>query len=260
MSLFIYPYRTASGSAKDLSKALGVKRIRKNNSKFKGNADKIVINWGCSTVSPEVAKCKVVNTPEAVALAADKLKFFKTIEEHNNETFDIVNIPDVTDSFEEAQRWLDCGVDVVERHVLNGNSGEGIKIKGRGDVIEDCPLYTTYIKKKSEWRIHVCDGEVVDVQRKARDRSVPDDQVNWKVRNHSNGFIFARNEGEEAPEEVLEQALKAVEVIGLDFGAVDVIYNQSFNRAVVLEVNTAPGLTGSTLGGYVSRFKEMCGE
>ncbi|MNJ09659.1 hypothetical protein D3C77_38070 [compost metagenome] len=111
--------------------------------------------------------------------------------------------------------------------------------------------------KKEEYRIHVFNGEVVDVQRKARKKDVPDDQVNWKVRNLANGFIFAR--GEEAlgnvPQDVLDQAVKAVAALGLDFGAADVVYNDKQGKAYCLEVNTAPGLSGSTLDGYVKQLK-----
>jgi hypothetical protein len=105
----------------------------------------------------------------------------------------------------------------------------------------------------------VLNGEVVDIQRKARYRSVPNEQVNWLVRNHDNGFIYARNEGVEPPHQVLEQAVLAVKAIGLDFGAVDIIYNEYNEVAIVLEINTAPGLTGSTLTGYAERFKAMFG-
>ncbi|MNN94301.1 hypothetical protein D3C81_2129010 [compost metagenome] len=83
--------------------------------------------------------------------------------------------------------------------------------------------------------------------------------MNWKVRNLANGFIFAR--GEDAlgnvPKDVLDQAVKAVASLGLDFGAADVIYNDRQKKAYVLEVNTAPGLSGSTLDGYTQRLKEM---
>jgi D-alanine-D-alanine ligase-like ATP-grasp enzyme len=53
------------------------------------------------------------------------------------------------------------------------------------------------------------------------------------------------------------QALLAIEACGLDFGAVDIIFNERKQTAFVLEVNTAPGLTGQTVAGYVERFKEI---
>ena len=48
-----------------------------------------------------------------------------------------------------------------------------------------------------------------------------------------------------------------MESIGLDFGAVDVIYNGHSNRAYVLEINTAPGLTGTTLDNYAAALRNL---
>ncbi|MNL18562.1 hypothetical protein D3C87_1397120 [compost metagenome] len=96
----------------------------------------------------------------------------------------------------------------------------------------------------------------MDIQRKARRKDVADDAINWKIRNHGNGFIFARNEDGITPPDVLVQAVNAVKALGLDFGAVDVIFNDKEQKAYVLEVNTAPGLAGETLQGYVKRFAQ----
>jgi glutathione synthase/RimK-type ligase-like ATP-grasp enzyme len=59
------------------------------------------------------------------------------------------------------------------------------------------------------------------------------------------------------PAEALDIAVKAVAALGLDFGAVDVAWNEHYNKCVVFEVNTAPGLYGHTLDVYVNAIKEM---
>jgi len=56
------------------------------------------------------------------------------------------------------------------------------------------------------------------------------------------------------PEDIFLQSTLAVNCLGLDFGAVDIIYNQKKDVSFVLEVNTAPGLEGSTLNEYVKEF------
>jgi D-alanine-D-alanine ligase-like ATP-grasp enzyme len=43
----------------------------------------------------------------------------------------------------------------------------------------------------------------------------------------------------------------------LDFGAIDIIYNESRDQAYVLEVNTAPGLTGQTIQSYADAFRHL---
>lgn len=243
--MFIYPYRKGSKSVKALREN-GFKSIKLENSRFKGRANKVVINYGSSSLPPEVLKCRVINSPEAVSKAANKLSSFKAMAEYG------VSVPRFTEDILEARGW---GTDIVVRHKLTGHSGEGIQIIGPDELIEGlAPLHVEYVKKKEEYRVHVFMGEVIDVQRKARKREVPDGEVNWQVRNLDGGFIYAR-EGVELPEEAHLQAIAAVEALGLDFGAVDITWNERSDTYYVLEVNTAPGLTGTTLEKYVEAFK-----
>ena len=250
----IYPYKAGSASVKVLSAALGVKQIKTQGSKFKGNEDKIVINWGASKLPEEVNKCTVINTEEAVSVAADKLKFF-------NATQGKVNIPEFTTDVKEARGWAEDGKVIVARTKLNGHSGEGLYIiedyaQFEGFNHPSVKLYVKYIPKKEEYRIHVVNGEVIDSRRKALSENFDKGQANWKVRSHQNGFIFAKD-GFEVPEQVSEQAILAVGVIGLDFGAVDVIWNNFYKKAYVLEINTAPGLEGSSVDNYKEAFDKM---
>lgn len=306
MKALIYPYKPGSESSKALSGALGIKRVAHKNSRFRGSPEIIVINWGASVVSDEVAKCNILNKPEAVSLASNKLKAFTKLSESARKTRKIqlnkvfhdlhpehdafsdvsldfigeiahplygkiniletapeqntiARIPDFTTLIDKAAKWLAAGFTVVERHVLNGNSGAGIRLveAGSDDELTPCPLYVRYMPKKQEYRVHVCKGQAVDIQRKARRKEVADEDINWKIRNHDNGFIFARNEAEAPPHDVIVQSVNAVKALGLDFGAVDVIFNDGEQRAYVLEVNTAPGLSGTTLEGYVARFNDI---
>lgn len=261
--MFIFPYKKGSASAKALSEAIGAKRIKSEGSRFKGSPDKTVINWGSSELSDEIMKCKVINPPAITNIASNKLKFFQAIVDYNDDdgydNDEVVNIPQFTTDRQYAA--IMAGADgklVVVRHKLTGNSGEGIElIEGfnRGeDVMPEAPLYVLYIPKKQEYRVHVANGQVVDLQRKARRHDVADEDINWRIRNHDNGFIFQRNDLV-VPYSVPEQAVLACKAIGLDFGAVDIIYNEKQERAYVLEINTAPGLSGQTLGGYAERFK-----
>ncbi len=51
-------------------------------------------------------------------------------------------------------------------------------------------------------------------------------------------------------------AIACMQVLGLCFGAVDVLYNEKQNKAYVLEVNSSPGLSGEeTLKRYTEEFK-----
>lgn len=242
----IYPYQDASPSARALAAALGIKRLYKEGKDL--HVAGSIINWGNSALYRNFTyEQEFFNHPDAVSKAVNKLETFKALEGK-------VSIPKWTEDAFEAYKWLLKGP-VVARSVLNGHSGEGISIIETPDQWgEDAPLYTQYIKKKEEYRVHVFRGKIIFKQRKARKKEVPDDQVNWQVRNLDGGFIFA-NKNVELPAVALQNAVAAVDCLGLDFGAVDIILGND-GAYYVLEVNTACGLQGSTLQAYVDAFKE----
>jgi glutathione synthase/RimK-type ligase-like ATP-grasp enzyme len=245
----LYPYNEGSASAKALATALGIKRLKREGKPIKVD---IVLNWGCSSDNfPRGIECEeIINDPNCVRLATNKLKSFNALRWGN------VTIPDFTESREEAAKWLAEGVTVVERHTLTGHSGEGVRIVALGQALQQAPLYVKYIPKKDEYRVHVFREKAFFVQQKKRKQEVPDDKINWQVRNHQNGFIYA-NQDVALPQKALDQAIASIKALGLDFGAVDIIYNQKSDTYYVLEVNTACGLTGTTLDKYVEVFKEF---
>lgn len=250
----ILPYKRGSVSATALARELDVFRINLRSSCIHNQAPKRIINWGNSgrNLPPQGLgdQHSFINTPEAVAIAANKLTAFRAMSDYG------VRVPTFTTDFHEALDMLEEGK-VVVRNTLTGHSGEGIQIaEDADDMSEDAPLYVMYIPKQDEYRVHIMAGEVIDVQRKARNLDVADEDVNWQVRNHSNGFIFMR-EGVNPPADVIRQAKGAILSTGLDFGAVDVIWNQHREKAYVLEINTACGLEGTTLARYTDALREF---
>lgn len=245
--MYIYAYKNGSASAKALAESLGIKRIKHEGAALK--AAKVVINWGSSKIDRALPNLeKIFNKPEAVAIAANKLSTFKTLIRAN------VNIPSFTTKKEEAKQWLGKS-EIVARSILTGHSGQGITIVGKEDQeLPDAKLYTEYIPKRNEYRIHVFQDKAFFIQRKARKQEVPDEEVNWKVRNLAGGFIFAHKEVD-VGEDAKKQAVKAVKALGLDFGAVDIVYNEKQQKYYVLEVNTACGLEGTTLEKYCEQFR-----
>lgn len=125
------------------------------------------------------------------------------------------------------------------------------------DDLVPCQLYVKYIPKKDEYRVHLGltkSGDIQTIAVQQKKRKLDHDEPNWKIRNHANGFIYAR-EGVDPPVGVFDAAHDCLLRSGLDFGAFDVIWNESQQKAYVLEVNTAPGLEGQTLDDYVNYFK-----
>lgn len=212
-----------------------------------------IINWGCSSLPDRLRGAgRLINKPERVADAANKLITFRKLSEGG----DRISYPAFTDSYETACEWVREGTVVVCRTKLNGHSGAGIVVAAREeDVVKTAPLYTKYIKKASEFRVHVAFGEVIDVQAK-RKRTEYEGEVDYAIRNHHTGWVYCREDIVE-PEKLREYAVNTILILGLDFGAVDIIYNKHFNQCYVLEVNTAPGLEGTSVTNYTEAFKKF---
>lgn len=248
--MYIFSYNPNSESYRFLKESLKIRGIKHKNSRFKGNPDKVVINWGCSPLymPPEIMKCQILNHPDAVKKAVNKISFFEVNKEYS--------VP-FTTKREEAEKWFKGGlISVVIREVVEGKGGEGISIISNPEQLIDAPLYTKYIPKTDEYRIHVFRDKAFFVQRKGRNKEIPEEEINWKIRNLENGFIFA-NQNIEIQEKALEMAISCVKNTGLDFGAVDVIYNKRSDTYYALEINTAPGLSETTLMKYTEVFKEF---
>lgn len=163
-----------------------------------------------------------------------------------------VSTPEFTEERSTAETWIAEGKVVVARTKLNAHSGAGIVLAARIEDLVDAPLYTTYIKKAQEFRVHIAFGQVIDVTQK-RKRTDFEGEVNYAIRNHQNGWVYCREDLTE-PEDLRNQAVAAIESLGLDFGAVDIIYNKHYNKCYVLEVNTAPGCEGTTVEAYRQAF------
>lgn len=253
---FMYVWNRVGEGGSALAEKLGLRRIKHENSRFIGSARKTVINWGSSTLPAEVMKCNIINRPELVKICADKREFFNTCDPETTVPF--------TTEVNKALEWLAARETVVARTVLSGHSAEGLVIVRPEEAgqLTRAPLYTMYVKKKDEYRVHIANGIIVDVQRKSLKKDFVEAaqaegrEINHMVRNLENGYIYQR-ENVNAPEDVKVKALTAVESIGLDFGAVDVIYNGHQERAYVLEINTAPGLTGTTLDNYANALRNL---
>ena len=249
---FLLPYRKGSKSVKALWEGCetNFKLIRLKDSKYKSKHGDKVLNWGNSTSDLDLSKATVLNHPDQVREVSNKKRFFEMM----SELPDAPNMPDWTTSKQEAQQWSDEGAMVFARTKLTGHSGQGIVVVEPNTTnIPSAPLYTKYVKKKDEFRCHFWKGEVFDVQRKARRRDHED--PNFLIRSHENGFVYAR-ENIEVPDAVHREADKVVTSGVLDFGAIDIIYNRLHDKAYVLEVNTSPGLEGTTLYNYAQKVDE----
>jgi hypothetical protein len=256
--LKVFPYKLGSISAKALANSLGVKRVRPT---YDARRRDVIINWGNSRPANFKSHPNDLNSHSAIALACNKLKTFDTLNDAGFE-----HIPNYCTDHYHADQMLYSATNGGEtlgsekiycRTTLTGHSGSGIVIASYTHELVDAPLYTLGTKHKYEFRVHVFKGKVLDVQQKKRKRGLGPSGSG--IRNHSNGWIYARS-GISIPSIITDASVHAVSILGLDFGAVDIGYRERDGKAFVFEVNTAPGLVGTTLTKYTEAFNNYLEE
>jgi hypothetical protein len=288
----VFPYKLGSASAKRLAEGLETKRVRPDG-RYRYRRGDVIINWGNSRApewATEESNLNTLNEPEAVLMAADKVETFNRLSAHDVPTLDF------TTSQGEAQEWLSGGDTVYVRGVVNGHSGEGIQvlksepselhealvdsfdiIRSLGisrmleqafeTEIEDstteqyvppAPLYTKGKVNNGEYRVHVAFGEVIDYRKKSRRDGEPALEGQSEIRTLGNGWIF-RQSNLNRLERVEELAIRAIDALGLDFGAVDILKDDN-GDVFVVEVNTACAMDDETLDNYLTAFRKYARE
>ena len=142
------------------------------------------------------------------------------------------------------------------RTLTRSCEGKGIVVcESVSGGVPNAPVYTLYRKKKKEYRVHVFQNKVVAVLEKRKKKGFEGNQ-DTRIRNTANGYVFCRENVEE-PAGLRELALKASGVTASDFKGVDIGYNEKLNQLFVIEVNSAPGMEGSTIVDYVKAITSV---
>lgn len=170
------------------------------------------------------------------------------------------------------------------RTLTRGHSGAGIelitedsenaRVKYANSLITQ-PLHTVIDQRTcKEFRFHVFKGDVFHVQQKRRmsservdqeDMTVPDNRIRNCIRTYGNGWVFANHIADDVPDALLAQAnelaVRAMEVVGIDLGCIDISVNTKSGSLMVIETGTSPALGGeTTMARYVEVLQEWCNE
>lgn len=238
----VWTYDEHSSSARLLRAALQADR-------FPANLKKSAFNWiVCWGKAPEDIGDygHIINHPCVVRRALNKARTFRYLEAAG------VRTPRWTTKLAEATT-LNQEVAVVCRRLLTGKDGEGITVVQRaiGNLSELDKLWTELIPKASEYRVHVVNGVVVDGMKKLRENG----RAHSDIATTSNGYFFQKT-GVITPENVKQEAVKALKALEMDFGGVDVVLGTDGN-AYVLEVNSAPELGTNTVTPFATAIQAM---
>lgn len=243
MRIFVYPYKSASESAKLLADALDAKRIRLQNSTYTYKEGDLIVNWGNSN-----CPYPSLNSAEALKRSINKLSCFRYLR---GQGFDAI-----------PNYWTDPAdipsgaFPIFCRTEVEGHDGSGIKVAMCREELVPAKLYTSRVSG-TEYRVTVFKGEVTDIQTKLPRSGVP--TLSYDVKTYANGWGFRRAPVEKHVEEIITSlAADAINTLGLDFAGCDIVYDMMTQRAYLLEVNSAMGLEGGALDRFanaVLRYK-----
>lgn len=269
------------GQGARLSRVLGIRQVSQSGAITADNRDApteeaivlgegalgTVINYGVAHTTEFIeeldrAGIAIINHPTVTAGVSDKKKCLEILREAGVPCLEFTS--DVT----VAESWARGGSRVFCRTLTRAKKGKGIVIASSADDIVKAPLYTKDYEKTHEHRVHVFVNSkgkpiVIDYVQKKRCPRVGGGKVDEDVRNWKNGWYFS-HKNRRMSKAIKQAAVDAIAALGLDFGAVDILSiwkdtknKKKFISCAVCEVNTAPGMRGTTtFNAYCEAIKE----
>jgi hypothetical protein len=255
-------------------------------------AEDIIIGWGTKTRDDVQITGHIINHPNAIKLNRNKLKALELMSNNRDLRSSIAVFCASDEVVRELGRnnmvlpligrtnfhqggkgfWLCLTKQHIERAINDGaqyfQSYIDIKYEYRlhvafGSVIYavkkiENPTEAGWISQRKEKILHLAQKnniELVDhtldyvLQRLAKEVILPD----RIVRSNKRGWKFSSVRLNNVSEALKNAAIKSVEVVGLDFGAVDCAIAVN-NMPYIIEINSGPGLQGTALQKYVEAF------
>lgn len=252
---------------------------------------KMVICWG-TKISKDISfpdKVKVMNHPNMIRRNRNKLTALTYMRNAD------AGVP-VADFYkaEEIQNHMDNLPFVGRRNFHQGGKGFWLCLT-KGQVAtairEGAQYFQKYIPIKDEYRLHIFGDKCIYAVKKvvrdnmkeafieqhkekalnAAERKGVDIDENTmsflldrlgKEREHPDHIVKSNSRGwkfvrvKSPKKEMVDAAIAALKAIKLDFGAVDCCLDED-GKPWIIEVNTGPGLKGSSLKAWVGSMKAM---
>lgn len=210
------------------------------------NPENRVINWGNHIFNAD--SYFAINIPSAIALASDKSRSRRFLQEAG------VKVPKTWFPNEDFNGTLP----IIARPSSHHGGKDFYVLKTPNDYNDLASKYnwnlfgwyfSEIFEKTTEFRVHCAHGKVLIVNEKPLVEG--ELRANQAV-NHESWRALKWSEFHPG---ICQEALKAVEVLGLDYGAVDIMYNAENNTWAICEVNTSPSVnTEYASGKYAAYF------
>ena len=206
-----------------------------------------VINWGDGSYRGEreerAKNTRVINPMHTILPCINKVDFFSIMAEY------AVNLPDWTTKRSTAERWCAAGETIYCRETAEGKDGVGIVIATRPSQIVAARLYTCAVPSTDEYRVHVFREKPIFDLLKWHENPTKQAQ---QIRTGSQGWEYTRDC--RVPASGRKQAAIVAKALGVDFCAVDLLYDSKTDTSTVLEANSAPELGPWTSAAYATEL------
>lgn len=256
----------------------------------------LLIGWGTKTKNQiNLKKIPVINHPDKIHKNRDKLNALRTMKKINIAVPNFVSANVALNELRKTTNRT-VKLPVIGRTKFH-QGGKGMWIcptigQVRSAINEGAEYFQNLIDIDKEYRVHVVNGEVVYVAKKTQrskeemreafvrkeferqkvlaekshdpfneadvkrilERQASRMVVDHLVRSNTRGWKFSRVT--KYDKDITTISIQAVKALGLQFGAVDCCTDNNGN-AWIIEVNTGPGLEGSSLEAYINKFTKM---
>lgn len=210
-----------------------------------------LIRWG-STDQVRYRPGTTLNKRNALLLATDKLAALRRMQERGVPTPNVYTDPHTIPVH---------AFPVLGRAATHRQGSDIVLCMQRRDLARalaaGCTHFSEYIPTTAEFRVHIFQGETLKLSEKVWTEG---ENYTPYIRNFEHGHTF-RNSRTVTPtgQRLVEvYAAAAVEALGLDFGAVDVLVGDD-GYVRVLEVNTGPSLAENSLQVYGDKLASILG-
>ena len=195
----------------------------------------VIIRWG-TREDIKASNSIIYNNTKAIANATNKLVSRQLFAEKG------VNAPRLLNHIDDYKDGI-----IIARPFVHSKGKNFVVLNNKQELQDHWRngwYYSEFVDKTREFRIHVGHSKVIAVMEKHNPKN---GSTAWnRAINDTEPFtrISQTQSDEQNLLSVMQEAIKAVNTLGLDMGGVDVMLDKN-NIAYVLEVNTAPTLNSS---------------
>lgn len=225
-----------------------------------------------------------LNTVEAINNSANKGKMKKCFKDNNVKTANWWLINKTSEGYYSQEMFGDENLYKINElpfpiisKSLNGSRGKG-NIKH--NTIEDLKkwldtksnlnnyIFEKYYSYNREYRLHVTEDGCFYTCRKMLKNDAPK-EVRWYRNDDYCNWILEDNELFDKPvnwDEIVEESVKALKAVGLDFGAIDLRIQSAKDsdgnlrenpKFIIVEINSAPSFGDKTAEKYIEELPKL---